>query len=313
MKIVQIGILAALIACGVLLFLVLKGRQSEQAAVATPATTEQAAAPSSQAVAPSPAEPIAQQATSTAASAPNRWKPAPSTKPAAQKTAPAASGASAPQSKAEQAPAQSSSPSAAASNVAEQTVPAPTPVTPPPPPPPPQPRKVTVAAGTLLPARLGETLDSSRMQPGDTFAANLDQPLVVDGLVIAERGARLEGKVAEIQESGRVRGLAAIAIHLTKLHTSDGQELAIETELFRKQAPTSHGEDAKKVGIGAGLGAAIGAIAGGGKGAGIGAAVGGAAGAGTAAATRGKPAVIPVETRIDFRLSGPLTVTEKLK
>src|SRR5512146_3520849 len=40
MKIVQIGILAALIACGVLLFLVLKGRQSEQAAVTTAETSE---------------------------------------------------------------------------------------------------------------------------------------------------------------------------------------------------------------------------------------------------------------------------------
>ncbi len=310
MKIVQIGILAALIACGVLLFLVLKGRQSEQAAVTTAETSEQAAAPSSQAAAPPPAEQAQQLATETAASAPSRAKPAPSVKPAAQKTVTAKSQTTAPEPKAEQTPAQSSQP-AAASNVAEQKAPAPLAVTPPPPPP--EPRKVTVAAGTLLSARLAETLDSSRMKLGDTFTANLDQPLVVDGLVIAERGARLEGKVAEIQESGRVKGLAAMAIHLTKLHTSDGQELAIETDLFHKQAPTSRGEDVKKVGIGAGIGAAIGAIAGGGKGAGIGAAVGGAAGAGTAAATRGKPAVIPVETRIDFRLSGPLTVTEKLK
>jgi hypothetical protein len=310
MKIVQIGILAALIACGVLLFLLLKGRQSEQAAVTTPATSEQATAPSSQPVAPPPVEQAQQPAADTATPVPSRAKPAPSAKPAAQKTATAKSQTTAPEPKPEQTPAQPSQPPAAASNVAEQKTPAPTAV---PPPPPPEPRKVTVAAGTLLSARLAETLDSSRMQLGDTFTANLDQPLVVDGLVIAERGARLEGKVAEIQESGRVSGLAAMAIHLTKLHTSDGQELAIETDLFRKQAPTSRGEDAKKVGIGAGIGAAIGAIAGGGKGAGIGAAVGGAAGAGTAAATRGKPAVIPVETRIDFRLSGPLTVTEKLK
>jgi len=30
-------------------------------------------------------------------------------------------------------------------------------------------------------------------------------------------------------------------------------------------------------------------------------------------ATRGKAAVLPVETRLSFRLSAPVTVTEKLK
>jgi len=59
------------------------------------------------------------------------------------------------------------------------------------------------------------------------------------------------------------------------------------------------------------IGAAIGAIAGGGKGAAIGAGVGAAAGVGGAMATRGKPATLPTETRINFRLSAPVTVTEK--
>jgi hypothetical protein len=60
------------------------------------------------------------------------------------------------------------------------------------------------------------------------------------------------------------------------------------------------------------IGAAIGAIAGGGKGAGIGAGVGGAAGAADVLLTRGKPADIPVETRLTFRVQEPVTITEKL-
>lgn len=310
MKIVQIGILAALIVCGALLFMVWKGQQNQPVAVTAPGTTGQMSPPAAEI--PAPVEPAAQQPVQTAPPVQERRKPAPSTKQKPQKESTAAAAVTTPpEAKSEPAPAQVSTPPAPASNLAEQKAPRAVPTLPPPPPP--APRKVTVAAGTLLSARLAETLDSSRMQPGDTFTANLDQPLAIDGLVIAERGARLEGKVAEIQQSGRVSGLAAMAIHLTKLHTSDGQVVPIETDLFRKQAPTSRGDDVKKVGIGAGLGAAIGAIAGGGKGAGIGAAVGGAAGAGTAAATRGKPAVIEVETRIDFRLSSPVTVTEKLK
>jgi hypothetical protein len=59
------------------------------------------------------------------------------------------------------------------------------------------------------------------------------------------------------------------------------------------------------------LGAIIGAIAGGGKGAGIGAGVGGAAGAGDVLLTRGKDAVIPVETKLTFRLQEPVSITEQ--
>jgi hypothetical protein len=163
----------------------------------------------------------------------------------------------------------------------------------------------------LLSARLSETLESDKMQPGDSFFAVLDSPLVVEGLVIAEKGARLEGRVVEVEQAGRVKGRAALGIQLVRLHTSDGQRVAIQTETFRKEAEATKREDAAKVGLGAGLGAAIGAIAGGGKGAAIGAAAGGAAGTGAVLATRGKPVVIPVETRIDFRLNHPVTITEK--
>jgi hypothetical protein len=110
-----------------------------------------------------------------------------------------------------------------------------------------------------------------------------------------------------------VKGLAHLAVALTRLHTTDGQQVEIRTESFQKEGPKSTGDDAKKVGVGAAVGAAIGAIAGGGKGAAIGAGVGGAAGAGTVMATRGKPAELPVETRLRFKLEAPVTITEKVK
>jgi hypothetical protein len=176
---------------------------------------------------------------------------------------------------------------------------------------PPPPRKVTLEAGTLISARLSETLDSAKMQSGDEFQATLDAPLVVEGLVIAERGAKLTGKVLEAQQAGRVKGLSAITVELAQLTTSDGQKVKVQTETFRKEAEKTTKKDATKVGIGAGIGAAIGAIAGGGKGAAIGAGVGGATGTGVVLATKGDSAVIPVETKIDFRLSAPVTVTEK--
>lgn len=177
---------------------------------------------------------------------------------------------------------------------------------------PPQPHSVTLAAGTPLNVRLGETLSTQRNRPGDTFIATLDQPLIVDGFVIAERGARCEGRVVESDPGGRVRGVAHLELELTSVHTSDGQRVRIHTTGFGKDADTNRRSDAAKVGGGAALGAIIGAIAGGGKGAAIGAGVGGAAGAGDVAMTRGKPAEVRVESRLSFRVQDPVTITEKL-
>lgn len=199
--------------------------------------------------------------------------------------------------------------------------PPPAPVTaleaPPPPPPaetspePFQPRSVTVASGTLVTVRLLETISSERNRQGDSFAATLDEPLVVDGLVIAEKGARANGRVVDLVEAGRVKGLAHLSLELTSLMLSDGQKVELRTARFEKEGPSSKTEDTQKVGIGAAIGAAIGAIAGGGKGAAIGAASGGAAGGGVVAATRGKPAALPAETKIGFRVEQPITVTER--
>src|SRR6185369_14718079 len=103
-----------------------------------------------------------------------------------------------------------------------------------------------------------------------------------------------------------------MAIHLTRIRTADGQTIPVQTDTFERHAEANHTTDAAKVGGGAALGAIIGAIAGGGKDAAIGAAAGGGAGAGTVLLSRGKAVTLPSETRINFRLSSPITITERL-
>lgn len=178
--------------------------------------------------------------------------------------------------------------------------------------PPPKPLSVVIRPGTLIQVRLGETLTTRVSHVGDTFLATLAAPLVVDGWVIAERGARAFGAVVESDKAGRVKGVAQLSVQLTKITTSDGQRVPVNTLTFSETGRTSRREDGVKVGALAGIGAAIGAIAGGGAGAGIGALAGGAAGTGDVMATRGKDAVLPVETRISFRVQQPVTITERM-
>ncbi len=171
---------------------------------------------------------------------------------------------------------------------------------------------MTLAPGTLVTVRLAEDLSTEKNLAGDLFSATLDQPLVVDGLVIAERGSRVDGRVVEAQRSGKIKGVAVLALELTRLETSDGQRVAITTDTFTKEAGSEKMKDAAKIGAAASIGAAIGAIAGGGRGAAIGGAIGGAAGTGGVLATRGAPAELPAETRISFRVNAPVIITERL-
>jgi hypothetical protein len=297
MKAIQIAILAALVVTGALLYKVWRGQQAEQPA---PGAVTQTPAP---AALPEPPESPSREAAAAPAPAPHKPSPVPSSQPL--KKEPSRSAQAAAPAQAHTATTTPPTPASPPAQGREETAAAPRAPAPPPA------RTVTIPAGTLISARLSETLESDKMHPGDSFLAVLDSPLVVDGLVIAEKGARVEGRVVEVEQAGRVKGRAALGIQLVRFETSDGQRVAIQTETFRKEAEATKREDAAKVGLGAGLGAAIGAIAGGGKGAAIGAAAGGAAGTGAVLATRGKPAVIPVETRIDFRLSNSVTITEK--
>jgi hypothetical protein len=171
------------------------------------------------------------------------------------------------------------------------------------------PHTVTIAAGTLLAIRIGETLSAVNNERGDTFLATLDQPLVVDGFVIAERGSRVEGRVTD---ADRTKSSSHLGIELVRISTSDGQHVRIRTAAYKKDANSSTGNDVAKVGIITAIGAAIGAAADGGKGAAIGAGVGGAAGVADVMLSRGKPVQIPVETRLSFRIQEPVTITERL-
>jgi hypothetical protein len=181
------------------------------------------------------------------------------------------------------------------------------------PPPPPKPHSVTISGGTQVTVRLAEMVSSDKNQAGDPVSATLDQPIIIDGFVIAERGSRVNLKVTDSEKAGRVKGVSQIGLELVSLRTSDGQQISVRSDPFEKEGPSSKKADAAKVGAGAALGAIIGAIAGGGKGAAIGTAAGAGAGGGAVLTTRGKPAVLPVETRLTFRLREPVTITERLK
>jgi hypothetical protein len=175
------------------------------------------------------------------------------------------------------------------------------------------PQTVTIPAGTTVAVRLRDAIGTDKQSEGDPFTATLDQPIVIDGFVIADRGALVHGKIASLTRATRGKSQAAIALDLTELDTTDGQKVAIRTDSSH-QAATAHASNAvKKIGVGAVVGALIGAAVGGGKGAAIGAGAGGATGGGAVLATKGDDVRLASETRLSFKLAEAVTLTEKLK
>jgi BON domain len=180
----------------------------------------------------------------------------------------------------------------------------------PPPPPPPAPvvKTVTLAAGTVIPIRMTDTLDSQTTQPNSVFHGALAGDLIADGMVVARSGASVSGRVVSAKDATHFSGASELSIELTRIDTT-GQPVDVVTDAFSKQGNGRGKNTAVKAGGGAGLGAIIGALAGGGKGAAIGAVAGGGLGAGANAITRGQQVQIPTETLVTFHLQSPVTVT----
>jgi len=299
MKGLKIAVLGLVVLVGVLLWTVRRLKQQVESA-STPVAQTAPAAPEPPLAAPPPAAaPVEQPAKPSPVR--NTKRPVTQARAVQAAAAPVVTEARRVEPPVAPAPAQA----------AEPVRPEPPAVVPELPPAPPAPRRVTVPAGSRLSVRTQNTLSTERNFAGDTFSASLAEPLVVDGFVIAEKGAEVEGRIVRSEKAGRVEGVSNLAVELVRLHTSDGQKLSIATNLHEVRGERSRGSDAKKVGVGAGLGAIIGAIAGGGKGAAIGAGVGAGAGGGAVLATRGEHAVISSESRLSFQTRTPVEVTER--
>lgn len=176
-------------------------------------------------------------------------------------------------------------------------------------PPPPLSPQLTIKPGTYITVRINQVLSSDRNQAGDAFSATLVRPVVVDGVVVAERGQTLGGKVTEAKKAGRVEGTSRLALQLTDLPIVDGQQVPIATSLISRNGPTSVGRDAGAIIGTTALGAAVGAAAGWGKGAAIGAGAGAAVGIIGVLLTRGRPTIVGPETVMTFRIEQPATIS----
>ena len=169
-------------------------------------------------------------------------------------------------------------------------------------------KSFTLRQGTRIDVRLLNTIGSSRNRSGDSFRATVDQPIEVNGAVIAPRGSTVTGEVVSARPSGHLKTPPELAVTLTSLEVGGKHyEITTSTDSWRGRSHKKH--DAKWIGGLAGAGALVGALAGHGEGAAIGAAAGAGAGTAGAYATGKHDITLASETRLRFVLRRPVTVT----
>lgn len=153
-----------------------------------------------------------------------------------------------------------------------------------------------------------DSVDSSVNQPGEIFHASLDAPIVVGDSVVVPKGADVYVRLVSASSAGHMTGKSELHLELVKLEFQ-GRSYPLVSGTYDLTGSSRGKNTTKKVAGGAILGTLLGAIAGGGKGAAIGAAAGAGGGAVWNGVTRGQQVRIPSETKLDFQLEQPVSVT----
>jgi hypothetical protein len=171
------------------------------------------------------------------------------------------------------------------------------------------PSRLTVQAGTFLTVRINQPLSSDHNHEGDFFSGTLAEPVVVDGIVVAQRGQTVAGRVSSVERGGHGKGVSKLGIELTSLTAVDGQQIPLQTQLVTRNGHSNTGRDVATVGTTTAIGAVIGTAADWGRGAAIGAGAGAFAGLVGVLLSPGAPAVVHPESLLTFRVQAPTSIS----
>ena len=126
-----------------------------------------------------------------------------------------------------------------------------------------------------------DSIDSDLTGVGERFRASIDDPLSVNGEVVIPRNADATVQVARVEQSGAISGSDEVALKLYNL-TIGGRSYELATNYAELKSEGKGASTAKTTAVTTGV---------------------------AVSASRGKKLSIPSESRLDFVLREPLTVT----
>jgi hypothetical protein len=93
----------------------------------------------------------------------------------------------------------------------------------------------SIPAGSTLRVELDTTLTDATNKTGDTFTADVREPIYVNGKAVVPQWSTVSGHIAFLKPSGRVRGKAQMRLVLDKITTPDGAVYALDGTLDEAQ------------------------------------------------------------------------------
>jgi len=169
-------------------------------------------------------------------------------------------------------------------------------------------REYTVPEGTPLSLRLTTAVNSGTAKVEDRVEASLTEAVFAGGAEVLPAGSMVDGTVAAVAASAKVKGLARLTLHFTSVAAAGRRDRYDIDATYSETADATKGTDARTIGIGAGAGAVVGGILGGKSGAATGAAIGGGAGTAVVLSTKGDEVVRPAGATLTVTLNRSVDV-----
>src|SRR5580704_4566040 len=81
--------------------------------------------------------------------------------------------------------------------------------------------EITIPAGQSFLVRMIDSVDSSRNHVGDVFHASLETDLYINNTLVARKGTDVYGRLAKVQEAGKLAGSAELELELMRIVIDD--------------------------------------------------------------------------------------------
>jgi len=172
----------------------------------------------------------------------------------------------------------------------------------------PQFEDLVLPSASVIGLQLDTSLSSDHARVEDRVDAHVTRDVMVGGRVAIPSGSRVIGSVVAVEQGGKVKEPARLAIRFHTLILADGSQVMLRTEAIDRRSESPASSSTKKIGGGAVAGTILGAIIGGGKGAAIGAATGAGGGSAVVMAGDRSAATLTAGTDLTARILNPVPV-----
>jgi hypothetical protein len=179
---------------------------------------------------------------------------------------------------------------------------------------------VPLPAGTVVHCRITQTLTTKLDYQGDAFAAQVSEPVLLNGREVIPVGATVEGRIAQMDRPGRIKGVGKMRLTPERITLPDGRSFPMSAIVLAAygadgaevdgnegtiKGASSRAQDAQEIAGGGAIGAVVGLIASHPL---TGAVIGGTVGLVDRLRRRGKDLTLPAGTQLDYQLTQPLEV-----